>query len=622
MIKALRFFDETPIHDSPAPVEKVLSLSLYLHLFLAAFFVRQPWGLILAALVLIRAAMVNTKIFISERLVWILTIAALIFIPTIFHRRGFNGFDDVGSAIALMALVRSARLKTSADARYLLILLILLSSAFALALPTPWVGVVSMLLFILNVGCLLGLHARGLTWADLAGSLKMFLLALAYATPMMLLYLVLLQHATHQLASYGNGSHEMGFTTQMEPGEVANLTLRSETAYRIKAEPELPKNQVFFWRVATLVRSNGLEWDHPDFEEGHLNEDDVAESCRVIQKVTPVGEEENDYPVALDPQINLLNLFSKTHEVASSSCPKPLHSKADVQTDEASRNRYLKVDFTPTPRIQKLVEGFKASSHSNAEIIKNVLQFFLNGSFRLTLQPKRVTRGPWGLNDFLFRTHEGFCEHYAGAFASLLRLAGVPARVVVGYKGGTRNPFGGYWRLAYSDAHAWTEVWDGSSWLRIDPTELLPPVSSPHDILTRALERLWLASDGLAFIGDEFAIKIREFLTAWKWRLTGVLAILLLGVFGYLSRRRVLTPAQRFENAFAKLCKSLAKKGLKRSPSEGYETFRLRLVAENSAVINEAFTVYIQQRYGKSSPDEGTIERVITQLKSIERTLQ
>jgi hypothetical protein len=229
MIKALRFFDETPIHNSPAPIEKVLSLTFYLHLFLAAFFVRQPWGLVLAALVVMRAVIVNTKVIISERLVWALTIATLILIPTVFHRRGFNGFDDVGLTIALMALVRSARLKTSADARYLLILLILLSSAFALALPLPWVGVVSMLLFVLNVGCLLGLHARGLTWADLAGSLKMLLLALAYATPMMLLYLVLLQHATRQNMSYGNGSHEMGFTTQMEPGEVANLTLRSDT---------------------------------------------------------------------------------------------------------------------------------------------------------------------------------------------------------------------------------------------------------------------------------------------------------------------------------------------------------------------------------------------------------
>jgi hypothetical protein len=369
--------------------------------------------------------------------------------------------------------------------------------------------------------------------------------------------------------------------------------------------------------VATLVRSNGLEWDHPDFEEGHLNEDDVPENCRVIQKVTPIGEEENDYPVALDPQINLLSLFSKTHEVASSSCPKPMHSKTDVQTDEASRNRYLKVDFTPTPRIQKLVEGF---GKGNIQIIENVLRFFSNGSFRLTLQPKRVMRGPWGLNDFLFRTHEGFCEHYAGAFASLLRLAGVPARVVVGYKGGTRNPLGGYWRLAYSDAHAWTEVWDGSGWLRIDPTELLPPLAAPHDLLTRGLEKLWLASDGIAFMGDEVAIKIQEFWIAWKWRLTSIVSILLLGIFGYFSGRMPLTPAQRFENAFANLCKSLAKKGLKRAPSEGYETFRLRLRTDSSAVINEAFTVYIQQRYGKVSPNDDTIKRVITQLRAVERT--
>ena len=61
-------------------------------------------------------------------------------------------------------------------------------------------------------------------------------------------------------------------------------------------------------------------------------------------------------------------------------------------------------------------------------------------------------------------------------FAALARAAGIPARVVTGYQGGTLNPYGDYWILRQSDAHAWTEVWiDGRGWVRIDPTAAIAP---------------------------------------------------------------------------------------------------------------------------------------------------
>ena len=80
------------------------------------------------------------------------------------------------------------------------------------------------------------------------------------------------------------------------------------------------------------------------------------------------------------------------------------------------------------------------------------------------------------MDEFLFQTKTGYCEHFSSAFVFLMRAAGVPARVVTGYAGGYRNPVGDYWIVRNSDAHAWAEVWlAGRGWVRVDPTAAVAP---------------------------------------------------------------------------------------------------------------------------------------------------
>jgi hypothetical protein len=100
-------------------------------------------------------------------------------------------------------------------------------------------------------------------------------------------------------------------------------------------------------------------------------------------------------------------------------------------------------------------------------------RWFRRQPFRYTLQPGTLPpRAP--LDAFLFERREGFCGHYASAFTALMRAAGVPARVVSGYRGGDWVvPLGGsgYLDLRRSHAHAWSEVWlEDEGWRRVDPT--------------------------------------------------------------------------------------------------------------------------------------------------------
>ncbi len=92
------------------------------------------------------------------------------------------------------------------------------------------------------------------------------------------------------------------------------------------------------------------------------------------------------------------------------------------------------------------------------------------------------------MDDFLFNSQRGFCEHYASAFTYLMRAAGIPARVVVGYQGGKMNPLDDYMIVRQSDAHAWTEVWVGNHWQRVDPTAAVSPDRVEQAYYMRALK--------------------------------------------------------------------------------------------------------------------------------------
>src|SRR5581483_8311530 len=63
------------------------------------------------------------------------------------------------------------------------------------------------------------------------------------------------------------------------------------------------------------------------------------------------------------------------------------------------------------------------------------------------------------LASFILHTRAGYCQHFAGAMALMLRYLGVPARVAVGFSSGAYDAKSGTWRVTDHDAHAWVEAW-------------------------------------------------------------------------------------------------------------------------------------------------------------------
>jgi hypothetical protein len=248
------------------------------------------------------------------------------------------------------------------------------------------------------------------------------------------------------------------------------------------------------------------------------------------------------------------------------------------------------------------------------------------------------------VDEFLFKTRRGFCEHYASAFTVVMRAAGLPARVVTGYQGGEINPLGDYLLVRQSDAHAWSEVWlEGSGWVRVDPTAAVAPeriergligavaANEPVPGRLRSESELWLQA-GLAWdlVNDFWNERIVRFDAARQlamlerlgfddpdWRtmglgLTAGLAafFVVLSVYmGWKFRRPQRDwPARLHEEA----ARRLARRGLVAGRAEGPVDFLDRARArcpDLATQLAEIRDLYVALRYGPR-PDDASLRRL------------
>jgi len=131
--------------------------------------------------------------------------------------------------------------------------------------------------------------------------------------------------------------------------------------------------------------------------------------------------------------------------------------------------------------VRDLAYSWTVRNHDARGVVTSALQFFRRQGFGYSLTPGEYHN----LDEFLFRGRVGFCEHYATSFATLMRLAGIPARVVVGYLGGEYNDLGHFFLVRQADAHAWCEIWlPENGWTRVDPTAAVAPGRASLDLTT------------------------------------------------------------------------------------------------------------------------------------------
>jgi len=322
------------------------------------------------------------------------------------------------------------------------------------------------------------------------------------AIPLMLILFVLFPRVPGTLWGLPRDAQSAtsGLTDEMSPGTINRLVGSGEVAFRVRFDSEPPPRSLLYWRGLALSNYDGRTWR--------------LENAPVYTQPFVVGGPDQasvyDYTVMLEPHdqhwlytlestVQYENRFVLTrelHMVAASRVTDVMDYS--VSSDISARNNGL---FEPERRknlalppglnsrtIEFAENLYNASGRRAADYISAVLRHFSADRFFYTLTPPLL--GENAMDDFLFDTRRGFCEHYSSAFVYLMRAAGIPSRVVIGYQGGTMHPFDDYMIVRQSDAHAWAEVWlDGEGWVRIDPTAAVAPDRIESGIESAGLER-------------------------------------------------------------------------------------------------------------------------------------
>ena len=421
----------------------------------------------------------------------------------------YGSVRGIETGISLLVVLMSLKILEAHTAREFRVMVLMgwmlclcgffLSQDFATALCL-------LIAFALLLVALIQFHrgaSPGAVWPPVGTTCKLLLQAL----PLVVLFFVLFPriNAGFRFELRGMRSANTGFSDRLSPGSIAALANSSEIAFRAEfpgssARPSGP----MYWRGLVMWRCNGMEWRAPyaprpkssssplDFAgSGGLpvpsgNAKEIQQRItlapngarwmfaldRPIEAVPDAMLARGDYLISVQPIRK-----ARRYEVVSSE-----FSRSEITAKE--RAEALEVPASISPAVRDLAHSWTVQNRDSRGVVSSALQFFRTQGFSYSLTPGEYE----DLEEFLFRRRLGFCEHYAASFATLMRLAGIPARVVVGYLGGEYNDLGHFFLVRQADTHAWCEVWlPEKGWTRVDPTAAVAPGRASLD-LTSFLE--------------------------------------------------------------------------------------------------------------------------------------
>lgn len=452
----------------------------------------------------------------------------------------------------------------------------------------------------------------------------------------------------------GDTQATSGFSDTLRMGQVSRMVQSDEIAFRAQFQEEVPDQRRLYWRGIVFYHFDGRNWQW---------------KLRAPLPMEPLeGEAPATYTIGLEPHRDrwlfaldlpatdpqMARLFPDYTLMRRGRVRRKLHYRLTslmvYNTGPLHRrDRAAALELPPNenPRSRALARRWAEERGHPRAIVDAALEMIREERFVYTLSPPPLGADP--IDAFLFDTRRGYCEHYASAFAFLMRAAGVPARVVGGYQGGTRNPYGSYVTVRQSDAHAWVEVYlEGEGWVRVDPTAAvapdriergvaaaLAPGEAPDFLsdgrfggdfrLWRAIRDGWDAVNigwdmwfaGYAFEQQQSLLrKIGIDLRSWKGPVRALLLTLALAGlftlgFGLRIFRKPRETADPVREIYALFCRKLARVGLVRDPHDGPVAFADRIASLRPDLDSAARGIidrYVRFRYGGAGYGEADIE--------------
>jgi len=319
------------------------------------------------------------------------------------------------------------------------------------------------------------------------------------ALPLALVLFVFFPRLTSPLWDLGleNEFAVTGLTETLEPGAVTDLVVSGENALRVRFDrpPDIPAEQMY-WRGIVVWHTDGRRWTPAEPGEFPDAQARVEPAGEVLSYSVALEPTDQHWLIGLDMPVAVPNDARMTRDLTVRAARAVndlrfyrMSSARDYRTSGLSLDEEAAATALPdnvTPRMRALVQRWLADDAKPSRVVQRALTYFNEQPFYYTLLPPELGDNP--TDAFLFDTKSGFCEHYASSFATLMRIADIPARVVLGYLGAEYNPLSNDYLVRQSNAHAWVEVWlEDRGWVRVDPTAAVDPSRVDNDERVRAM---------------------------------------------------------------------------------------------------------------------------------------
>jgi transglutaminase-like putative cysteine protease len=433
------------------------------------------------------------------------------------------------------------------------------------------------------------------------------------------------------------GEARTGLSDDMGPGDISLLYADESPAFRVTFEGSPPPTAEMYWRGPVLSHFDGRRWTRSPITSSWPPGPVQGRGATLGYEVT-MEPTDRRYLVVLDLPATVPDdatigfdrtVFTRRPVSQLRRFRATSHLQYVLEPTLRSGFRSTNIDLPDgfNPRTRELIAGWSAQDPRPQAVIERALALF-NRDFSYTLTPQLLGRN--SIDDFLFATREGYCEHFASAFVVMMRMAGIPARVVTGYQGGVGNAFGDYWLIRHSDAHAWAEVWlETQGWVRIDPTSAVAPqriqrgsdsLAGPEPLWTGMTRPLLQVSDWLRRSWNEMvlgfdAARQRAMLQPFGIpqastpqlgiALAVAVGLALLLTVGLLLRG---SPASHdaLQRAYVRFIATLARAGVVKEAHEGQLAFAERVAERLPQAADAVLTLsrrYVQRRYARASTD-------------------
>jgi transglutaminase-like putative cysteine protease len=636
----------------PAPGTELLPRGLLLHLLavlgvvLAPHLPRLPWweSSLVAAVASWRVlAMLRAWRPPSATLRVLLAVAALLGVYGSYGR--VSGQVAGVALLVAMAALKLTELKTRRDVLVMVLLMYFVLLTHFLFSQEPWT-VAYLLGCAWLVTALLVEANHGVSSLAPPVALRRSAALIAQALPLMVLLFVLFPRIPGPLWGLpaDAGAARSGLSDSMAPGDFDRLIESDEVSFRVRFDGAAPPMRERYWRGPVLGHFDGRRWT--------VGSRPWNGAPPFVRRAGPAYR----YEITLEPQrsrwlfaldlpdpaalpsdavLDVDGLLLARAPVRSRRAYRLVsypHDRLQPQLPDALAKVFLQLPPGYNPRTLALARRWRAQGLDGQALIAAALAMFREQNFVYSLHPPVLGRN--GIDEFLFDTRRGFCEHYAAAFTVLMRAAGLPARVVTGYQGGEKNEFGDYYVVRQSDAHAWSEVWlPEAGWVRVDPTAAVAP-SRIEDGLGAALRGTgelpafldpsrrgyrwryalaarwdWINAQWNHWVlgyGPELQQDFMRRLGLIDWtRMILALTLsttALLAALGALLLREY-TPRRERDPAlheWRRIQRPLARAGLAQRASEGPHDFARRVAAARpdlADAMEGALALYLQQRY-------------------------